>query len=148
MGRRGTLRQVRGDPAVERSPQIRRNGNRRGAERGRGLGPRMRHQLFVHMGEGTHPGSGLSTPICLPPGSLTLGGPQPWLHMSLGLGLELCACLRFPFTNSCSFLSFLLSSSWLQNLPFYTRPHSLVQSLCSPTESGQLEMWGQGLRLA
>lgn len=38
--------------------------------------------------------------------SLTFGAPLIWLHRSLGLGPELCACLRFPFTNSCSFLSF------------------------------------------
>lgn len=63
-------------------------------------------RLSAHMGEGTHPGVGPSTPIRLPPESLTLGRPLPWLHTSLGLEPELCARLRFPFANSCSFLSF------------------------------------------
>lgn len=74
-----------------------------------GVGPRkgMKHQLFENMREGTpRPRVGWSAPICLPLDSLTLGAPILWLHMSLELGPELCACLRFPFTNSCSFLSF------------------------------------------
>lgn len=65
----------------------------------------MRPQ-FAHMRKGTHPGVGTRAPIRLPLGSLTLGAPLPRLHMSLGLRPELCACLRFPFTNSCSSWSF------------------------------------------
>lgn len=49
-------------------------------------------------------GAERSYPLALD--SLTFGAPLIWLHRSLGLGPELCACLRFPFTNSCSFLSF------------------------------------------
>lgn len=74
------LGQVRVDLGREggnsgRSPHPQRS--RRGVGRGRGLGPGrgMRHQLFEHMREGTHPGVGPSVPVCPPLGSLTLGPP-------------------------------------------------------------------------
>lgn len=88
------------------------------------------------------------------PKILTLGGPLPWLHTSLGLGPQLCACVRFPFTNSCSFLSFfcLPASFKIFCTPSVPCP-TLLQSLWFLIGSGQLERkegrgHGPGLGLA
>lgn len=124
------LGQVRMDLCMERGnsergPQTQKQEQMWGKKR-QGAWPRERNEasVFLSTWEKSTLSAGLNTPLCPPLESLTLGGPLPWLHTSLGLGPGLCACLRFPFTDSCCFLSFFCfpASSKIFCTPLHPAP--------------------------